>query len=234
MQQLKSTGGKNIRAAREKIDPVKLYTALDAISLLKSVVFTKFDQTLDVVFNLGVDPKHSDQMVRGMVSLPSGTGKSVRVAVFCKEDKEEAAKAAGADLVGSTELIDSIKAGKIDFDICIATPDMMAVIGQVAKILGPKGLMPNPKLGTVTPDVATAVKNAKGGQVEFRVEKAGIVHAGIGKMSFTNDALLLNLKAIVDAIQKSRPSGAKGTYMKQIHLSSTMGPSLKLDIATIQ
>jgi large subunit ribosomal protein L1 len=234
MQQLKTTGGKKIRAAREKTDPAKLYTAHEAINLLKSVAFTKFDQTLDVVLKLGVDPRHSDQMVRGMVSLPAGTGKTVRVAVFCKDDKIEAAKAAGADLVGSLELIESIKAGKIDFDICIATPDMMATIGQVAKILGPKGMMPNPKLGTVTPDVATAVRNAKSGQVEFRVEKAGIIHAGIGKISFAENDLFSNLKALVDAIQKAKPSGAKGTYMKQVFLSSTMGPSLRLDIASIQ
>lgn len=234
MQQLKTTGGKKIRAAREKIDPAKQYSAQEAINLLKSVAFTKFDQTLDVVLKLGVDPRHSDQMVRGMVSLPAGTGKTVRVAVFCKDDKVEAAKAAGADIVGSNELIDSIKAGKIDFDICIATPDMMAVIGQVAKILGPKGMMPNPKLGTVTVDVATAVKNAKSGQVEFRVEKAGIIHAGIGKLSFSENDLFTNLKALVDAIQKAKPSGAKGTYMKQIFLSSTIGPSVRLDLASIQ
>lgn len=234
MQQLKTTGGKNIRAAREKIDPAKLYTAQEAINLLKSVAFTKFDQTLDVVLKLGVDPRHSDQMVRGMVSLPAGTGKTVRVAVFCKDNKVEEAKAAGADIIGSTELIESIKAGKIDFDICIATPDMMATIGQVAKILGPKGMMPNPKLGTVTPDVATAVRNAKSGQVEFRVEKAGIIHAGIGKMSFNENDLLSNLQALVGAIIKAKPSGAKGTYMKQVFLSSTMGPSLRLDVATIQ
>jgi len=234
MQQLKTTGGKHIRAAREKVDPAKLHSAKDAISLIKDVAFTKFDQTLDVVFKLGVDPRHSDQMVRGMVSLPAGTGKTVRVAVFCKDDKVEAAKSAGADLVGSAELIDQIKAGKIDFDICIATPDMMAVIGQVAKILGPKGLMPNPKLGTVTPDVATAVKNAKSGQVEFRVEKAGIIHAGIGKLSFANDDLLSNLKALTDAVIKAKPAGAKGTYMKQIFLSSTMGPSVRVDLSSIQ
>lgn len=234
MQQLKTTGGKKIRAARENIDPAKQYSAQEAINKLKSVAFTKFDQTLDVVLKLGVDPRHSDQMVRGMVSLPAGSGKTVKVAVFCKDDKVEAAKAAGADIVGSTELVDSIKSGKIDFDICIATPDMMAVIGQVAKILGPKGLMPNPKLGTVTVDIATAVKNAKSGQVEFRVEKAGIIHAGIGKLSFKEDDLYANLKALVDAIQKARPSGAKGTYMKQVFLSSTMGPSVRLDLASIQ
>jgi len=234
MQQLKSTGGKKIIAARKEIDPAKQYTASEAILMIKKIAFTKFDQTLDVVLKLGVDPRHSDQMVRGMVSLPAGTGKTIRVAVFCKDDKVEAAKAAGADIVGSSEIIENIKAGKIDFDICIATPDMMAVIGQVAKILGPKGLMPNPKLGTVTPDVATAVKNAKSGQVEFRVEKAGIIHAGIGKLSFSDSDLMSNLKAIVDAVQKSKPSGAKGIYMKQIFLSSTIGPSLKLDLATIQ
>ena len=234
MQLLKSTGGKKIRVARQEIDPVKLYDASEAIATLKKLAFTKFDQTLDVVLKLGVDPRHSDQMVRGMISLPAGTGKSVRVAVFCKDDKVEAAKAAGADIVGSNELVDSIKAGKIDFDICIATPDMMAMIGQVAKILGPKGLMPNPKLGTVTIDVVTAIKNAKNGQVEYRVEKAGLIHAGIGKMSFSDSDLMSNLKTIVDAVQKSKPSGAKGTYMKQIFLSSTMGPALRLDLSTIQ
>ncbi len=234
MQQLKITGGKKLRAVKEKLDPAKVYAADEAIKLLKSVAFTKFDQTLDVVFKLGVDPRHSDQMVRGMITLPSGTGKAVRVAVFCKEDKYDIAKAAGADLVGSVEIIEDIKDGKINFDICIATPDMMGTVGQVAKILGPKGLMPNPKLGTVTPDIATAIKNAKSGQVEFRVEKAGIIHAGIGKLSFSDKDLFSNLKAIFDAIQKAKPSGAKGTYMKQVFLSSTMGPSLKLDSATIQ
>jgi len=234
MQQLKITGGKKLRAVKEKIDRAKVYSANEAINLLKDVAFTKFDQTLDVVFKLGVDPRHSDQMVRGMITLPAGTGKAVRVAVFCKDDKFEIAKSSGADLFGSTEIIDDIKAGKINFDICIATPDMMGIIGQVAKILGPKGLMPNPKLGTVTLDIATAIKNAKSGQVEFRVEKAGIIHAGIGKLSFSEKDLFSNLKAIFDAVQKARPSGAKGAYMKQVFLSSTMGPSLKLDSATIQ
>lgn len=234
MQQLKSTGGKKINSARSKVDPARLYTLAEAINFLKEQAFTKFDQTLDLVFRLGVDPRHSDQMVRGMVSLPAGTGKNVRVAVFCKEDKIEAVKAAGADIIGSPELLESIKSGKIDFDVCIASPDMMGSIGQVAKILGPKGLMPNPKLGTVTPDVVTAVKNAKSGQVEFRVEKAGIIHAGIGKLSFSENDLISNFKTIYDAVQKARPSGAKGIYMKQVFLSSTMGPGLKLDIANLQ
>jgi len=234
MQQLKKTGGKNINNARKDIDSSKLHTAEEAIKILKSKAFTKFDQTLDVVLKLGVDPKHSDQMVRGMVSLPAGTGKEVRVAVFCKEEKSELARAAGADIVGSTDLVDSIRSGKIDFDVCIATPDMMAVIGQVAKILGPKGLMPNPKLGTVTTDIETAVKNAKSGQVEFRVEKAGIIHAGIGKLSFSDSDLLSNLKVLVEAVNKAKPSGAKGTYMKQIFLSSTMGPAVRVESVNVQ
>lgn len=224
---------KNMRAVREKLDASKEYTASAAIEALKASSFTKFDQTLDVVMNLGVDPRHSDQMVRGMTSLPAGTGKDVRVAVICKDDKVDEAKAAGADLVGSTELIDAIKAGKIDFDVCIATPDMMGVVGQVARVLGPKGLMPNPKLGTVTADVATAVKNAKSGQVEFRVEKAGIIHAGIGKLSFTASDLVSNFEAFSRAVIKAKPAGAKGTYVKSVYLSSTMGPSYKIDPATL-
>ncbi|MDX1924778.1 MAG: 50S ribosomal protein L1 [Rickettsiaceae bacterium] len=232
MQQIKTTGGKNIKTARAKIDNTKLYPALEAIAFLKQESFTKFDQTMDLVLKLGVDPRHSDQMVRGMVSLPAGTGKTVKVAVFCKDDKHQVAKDAGADYIGNNELIESIKAGKIEFDICIASPDMMGMIGGVAKILGPKGLMPNPKLGTVTTDVVTAIKNAKSGQVEFRVEKAGIIHAGIGKLSFSNSDLHSNLKAIVDAVNKAKPTGAKGVYMKQAFLSSTMGPALRVDLST--
>jgi len=225
--------GKKITDAKKSIDKTKEYALQEAISLAKSSCFVKFDETLDIAINLGVDPRHSDQMVRGMVSLPAGTGKDVIVAVICKEDKVAEAKAAGADIAGSVEIIDNIKAGKIDFDICIATPDMMGVVGQVARVLGPKGLMPNPKLGTVTQDVATAVKNAKSGQVEYRVEKGGIIHAGIGKISFAVEDLLKNAKVFIDSVVKAKPAGAKGVYLKRIHLSSTMGPSLKVDLSTL-
>lgn len=225
-------GGKKIRSARKKIED-KEYHCDEAIALLQTQSYAKFDETMECVVNLGVDPKHSDQQVRGVVPLPAGTGKDVRVAVICKEDKEAVAKAAGADIVGSMQIIEEIKAGKINFDVCIATPDMMGIVGQVARVLGPKGLMPNPKLGTVTPDVATAVKNAKSGQVEFRVEKAGIVHVGVGKLSFKKEDLLSNIKALLSALIKAKPSGAKGTYLKSIYLSSTMGPSVRLDIASV-
>lgn len=225
--------GKKITDAKKSIDKTKQYALQEAISLAKSSCFVKFDETLDIAINLGVDPRHSDQMVRGMVSLPAGTGKDVRVAVICKEDKVAEAKAAGADIAGSVEIIDNIKAGKIDFDICIATPDMMGVVGQVARVLGPKGLMPNPKLGTVTQDVATAVKNAKSGQVEYRVEKGGIIHAGIGKISFAAEDLLKNAKVFIDSVVKAKPAGAKGAYLRKIHVSSTMGPSLKVDLSTV-
>lgn len=225
-------GGKNLRNAKAKIED-KSYSIPEAVGLLQEVKFAKFDETLDVVLRLGVDPRHSDQQVRGIVALPAGTGRSVRVAVICKEDKEAAAKAAGADIVGSNDVIEEIKAGKINFDICIATPDMMALIGQVARVLGPKGLMPNPKLGTVTPDVATAVKNAKSGQVEFRVEKAGIIHAGVGKLSFSATDLASNVNALVSAVVKAKPSGAKGVYLKSIYLSSTMGPSVRIDTSAL-
>ncbi len=234
MQTLKAKGGKNIRMSRQKVDSKKLYDALEAISFLKENKFSKFDETLEIAMNLGVDPRHSDQMVRGMVNLPAGTGKNVKVAVFCKEDKYIMAKEAGADIVGGVDLVESIKSGLINFDVCIASPEMMGVVGGVAKILGPKGLMPNPKLGTVTPDIVSAIKNAKSGQVEFRVEKAGIIHAGIGKLSFTQDDLLANMKMFISAVAKARPSGAKGVYIKQLYASSTMGPSLRLDIATVQ
>jgi large subunit ribosomal protein L1 len=226
--------GKKIAAAKKAIEKTKEYSLQEAISLVKKSCFAKFDETLDIAINLGVDPRHSDQMVRGMVSLPAGTGKDVRVAVICKEDKVADAKAAGADIAGSTEIIDNIKAGKIDFDICISTPDMMGVVGQVARVLGPKGLMPNPKLGTtVTADITTAVKNAKSGQVEYRVEKAGIVHAGIGKISFADADLLKNAIAFIESVAKAKPAGAKGTYLKRIHVSSTMGPSLRVDLSTV-
>lgn len=225
--------GKKIEAIKKDLDQNKEYSLEEAISLVKKNSFTKFDETLDVVINLGVDPKHSDQMVRGMVSLPAGTGKEVRVAVICKDDKVAEATAAGADLSGSTVIIDDIKAGKIDFDVCIATPDMMGMVGQIARVLGPKGMMPNPKLGTVTADITTAVKNAKSGQVEYRVEKAGIVHAGVGKISFSESDLQKNAQTLIDSVVKAKPSGVKGAYLKKIHVSSTMGPSLKVDISTI-
>ncbi len=229
----KTAKTKNLRAARAKVDDQKQYDLSGAIEAIKSSSFVKFDPTLEVVMKLGVDPKHSDQMVRGITNLPAGTGKTVRVAVICKEEKMDEAKAAGADLVGANELIDEIKAGKINFDVCITTPDMMAAIGQVARVLGPKGLMPNPKLGTVTQDITTAVKNAKGGQVEFRVEKAGIIHVGVGKLSFSADDLSSNVKTLISAVVKAKPSGAKGNYVKGVYLSSTMGPSVKLDMANV-
>lgn len=225
--------GKKLVAVKKDLDQTKLYSLQEAIATLKKVKFAKFDESLEVAINLGVDPRHSDQMVRGIVSLPAGTGKNVRVAVICKDEKVDEAKKAGADLAGSVVLIDDIKAGKVDFDVCIATPDMMGIVGQVARVLGPKGLMPNPKLGTVTADITTAVKNAKSGQVEFRVEKAGIVHAGLGKISFSEADLLKNAQALIGSVVKAKPAGAKGTYLKKVHLSSTMGPSLQVDISTI-
>ena len=225
--------GKKIAAILKDLDQSKEYSLEEAISIVKKNSFTKFDETLDVAINLGVDPRHSDQMVRGIVSLPAGTGKDVRVAVICKDDRVAEANTAGADLAGSTSIIDDIKAGKIDFDVCIATPDMMGMVGQIARVLGPKGMMPNPKLGTVTADIATAVKNAKSGQVEYRVEKAGIVHVGVGKISFSEADLHKNAKTLIDSVVKAKPTGVKGAYLKKIHVSSTMGPSLKVDISTI-
>jgi large subunit ribosomal protein L1 len=225
--------GKKLKEARAKLDSNALCSVENAVATLKEISYVKFDETLEVVMKLGVDPRHSDQMVRGVVALPAGSGKNVRVAVICKDDKIEAAKIAGADLVGSTDIIEEIKSGKINFDVCIATPDMMGVIGGVARILGPKGLMPNPKLGTVTADIATAVKNAKSGQVEFRVEKAGLIHAGVGKLSFAAGDLVKNAQAFMSAVIKAKPSSAKGNYLKAIYLSSTMGPSMKIDLATI-
>lgn len=229
----KEVGGKKIRAARKQIDASKLYNVAEAVKLLQGVTSSNFDQTLEIVAKLGVDPRHSDQMVRGVVAMPAGTGKNVRVAVICKDEKKEEALKAGADMAGSAEIIEEIKAGTIAFDVCIATPDMMGSVGQVARILGPKGLMPNPKLGTVTPDIASAISNAKSGQVEYRVEKAGIVHAGVGKLSFTTEDLVKNVDALFAALMKAKPSGLKGTYMKAAFISSTMGPSVKLDLATL-
>ncbi len=224
--------GKKHNAAKNTIEKDKLYDLDKAVESIKSAAFANFDETVEVAIKLGVDPRQSDQMVRGVSSLPAGTGKDVKVAVICKEDKFDEAKAAGADMVGNDDIIESIKAGKIEFDVCIATPDMMGVIGQVARVLGPKGLMPNPKLGTVTADVATAVKNSKSGQVEFRVEKAGIIHAGVGKVSFKAEDLVKNIKTLTNAIIKAKPSGAKGTYLKAMYLTSTMGTSVKLNIAS--
>lgn len=226
--------GKRIQNGHEGIDRNTVYPLSDAVKMVKERATAKFDETIEISLNLGVDPRHADQMVRGMVQLPNGTGKSVRVAVFAKGDKAEAAKKAGADIVGADDLAEQIQNGDINFDRCIATPDMMAVVGRLGKILGPRGLMPNPKLGTVTADVAAAVAGAKGGQVEFRVEKAGIIHAGVGKASFGEDALVDNVRALVDAIQKAKPTGAKGTYLKRLALSSTMGPGVKVDLATVQ
>ncbi|GAB3132019.1 50S ribosomal protein L1 [Novispirillum itersonii] len=220
--------GKRLKSAYEGVDREKFYELVEAVKIVKGAAKAKFDESLEIAMNLGVDPRHADQMVRGVVELPHGTGKTVRVAVFAKADKAEEAKAAGADIVGAEELMEMIQQGKMDFDRCIATPDMMGLVGRVGKILGPRGLMPNPKLGTVTADVAGAVKSAKAGQVQFRVEKAGIVHAGIGKVSFDEGKLVENVRAFVDAIQKAKPSGAKGTYVQKISLSSTMGPGLKI------
>ena len=216
-----------------KVEPMKLYPAADAIALVKSLATAKFDETVEVAIALGVDPRHADQMVRGVVNLPKGTGKDVRVAVFARGDKAEAATAAGAEVVGAEDLMESIQGGKIDFDRVIATPDMMGLVGRLGKVLGPKGLMPNPKLGTVTPNVAEAVKAAKSGQVEFRVEKAGIVHAGIGKASFPEADLKANFDAFMDAIVKARPSGAKGKFVMKVAMTSTMGPGIKLDLTEI-
>ena len=214
-------------------DAQKLYGVDDAIRTLKEISSTKFDETLEIALNLGVDPRHADQMVRGMVTLPSGTGKDVKVAVFARGDKADAALAAGADKVGAEDLLEDMQAGNVDYGRVIATPDMMGIVGRLGKLLGPKGLMPNPKLGTVTPNVAEAVKAAKGGQVEYRVEKAGIIHGGIGKLSFPDEALKANFDAFVDAIVKARPAGAKGKYLRKVSVSSSMGPGLKIDVAQV-
>ena len=221
--------GKRIVNAYKTVDKNQAYSLKDAVKIVKENATAKFDETIDVAVNLGVDPKYADQMVRGVCSLPHGTGKTVRVAVLAQGEKADQAKAAGADIVGAESLIDSILSGKVDFDRCIATPDMMGMAGKVARILGPKGLMPNPKLGTVTTDVENAVKKAKAGEVQYRVEKNGIVHAGVGKASFSEDQLYENAKVFIDAIIKAKPAGAKGTYLKKISLSSTMGVGVKVD-----
>ena len=226
--------GKRLRQAKEQVDRDRTYALGEAIALVKQGAKAKFDETVEMSVGLGVDPRHADQMVRGVVALPHGTGKTVRVAVFAKGDKADAAREAGADVVGDEDLAAEVQGGKIEFDRCIATPDMMPVVGKLGRILGPRGLMTNPKLGTVTPDVAEAVQAAKGGQVEFRVEKAGIVHAGIGKASFEDKALAENACALVDALNRAKPSGAKGTYMKRAALSSSQGPGVKLDVAALQ
>ena len=224
---------KRLAAAHKAIDSTKSYSLEDAIKLVKQTSKAKFDETVEMSMNLGIDPRHADQMVRGLTSLPNGTGKTVRVGVFARGPKAEEAQAAGADVVGAEDLAEKIQAGEINFDRCIATPDMMGVVGRLGKILGPRGLMPNPRLGTVTMDVKGAVSAAKAGQVEFRAEKAGIIHAGIGKISFDEAKLIENAKALADAIQKARPTGAKGTYLKKASLSSTMGPGIRLDINTL-
>lgn len=224
---------KRARAIGENLDREALYGVDAAVKMVKERATARFDETIEIALNLGVDPRHADQMVRGVVSLPHGTGKDVRVAVFAKDAKAEEAKAAGADIVGAEDLAATVSEGKIEFDRCIATPDMMAVVGRLGKILGPRGLMPNPKLGTVTNDVAKAVAAAKGGQVEFRVEKAGLIHAGVGKASFTEQALSENIHAFVGAIQKAKPTGVKGVYLSRATISSTMGAGVKLDVAAL-
>ena len=223
--------GKRVRAAREAFVGKENLSLEDAVALVKSSSTAKFDETIEVAVNLGVDPRHADQMVRGVVGLPNGTGKTVRVAVFARGAKADEAKAAGADVVGAEDLMETVLGGTIDFDRCIATPDMMPIVGRLGKVLGPRNLMPNPKVGTVTMDVAQAVKNAKGGEVQFRVEKAGIIHGGVGKASFDAAKLVENIRAFVDAVQKAKPTGAKGTYMKKVSISSTMGPGVSVDIA---
>ena len=225
--------GKRLKNIADKIDKNQDYLLVDAVKLVKENATAKFDETIEVAMNLGVDPRHADQMVRGMVQLPHGTGKTVRVAVFARGDKAEEARASGADIVGAEDLAEKIEGGEIGFDRCISTPDLMPVVGKLGRVLGPKGLMPNPKLGTVTQDVKGAVKGAKGGQVEFRLEKAGLIHAGVGKASFEETALSENVSALVNAVSRSKPSGAKGTFIKRISISSTMGPGIKLDVAAV-
>jgi len=224
--------GKRYKQAMTSVDRDKTYSLDEAVKMVKANAKAKFDETIEIAMNLGIDPRHADQAVRGMVELTSGTGKTVRVAVFARGAKAEEAKAAGADLVGAEDLAEKINAGEMNFDRCVATPDMMGVVGRLGKVLGPRGLMPNPKLGTVTQDVTAAVKAAKAGSIEFRAEKAGIVHAGVGKASFSEEAIAANVKALVTAINRAKPSGAKGTFIKKVSLSSTMGPGVKLDPAT--
>ena len=225
--------GKRTKAARANVVPSKLYDMGDAVKLAKDNATAKFDETIEISMNLGVDPRHADQMVRGVINLPNGTGRTVRVAVFAKDAKADEAKAAGADIVGAEDLMEEVQKGNIEFDRCIATPDMMPIVGRLGKILGPRNLMPNPKVGTVTPNVAEAVKSAKGGAVEFRVEKNGIVHAGVGKASFSEEALTENVKAFTSAVAKAKPAGAKGTFIKRVAISSTMGPGVHVDPASV-
>jgi large subunit ribosomal protein L1 len=229
----RAAGGKRNAAIREGLDRTKAYGIEEAVKLLKARAKAKFDETIEVAVNLGVDPKHADQMVRGVCNLPNGSGRTSRVAVFARGAKAEEAKAAGADVVGAEDLVETVAKGTINFDRCIATPDLMGLVGRLGKVLGPRGLMPNPRVGTVTMDVAAAVKGAKGGSVEFRVEKAGIVHAGIGKASFPERALVENIRAFLDAVAKAKPSGSKGTYIKKVSVSSTMGPGIKIDAGTV-
>ncbi|MAO56827.1 MAG: 50S ribosomal protein L1 [Rhodospirillaceae bacterium] len=224
--------GKRARALNETVDRDALYDLNEAVTMVKGNANAKFDETIELAINLGVDPRHADQMVRGMVELPHGTGKSVRVAVFARDAKADEAKEAGADVVGAEDLMEAVQNGQMDFERVIATPDMMAVVGRLGKVLGPRGLMPNPKLGTVTPDVAAAVKAAKAGQIEFRVEKAGIIHAGVGKASFSEDQIRENISAFINAINRAKPSGAKGTYMQRVSVSSSMGPGVKINVAS--
>jgi large subunit ribosomal protein L1 len=223
---------KRITKAREGIDPAKAYTLGEAVKLVKERATAKFDETVEIAMNLGVDPRHADQMVRGVCNLPNGSGRTLKVAVFARGPKAEEAKKAGADIVGAEELVEVVNGGKIEFDRCIATPDMMGLVGRLGKVLGPRGLMPNPRVGTVTMDIANAVVAAKGGSVEFKVEKAGVLQAAVGKASFTADKLEGNIRALVDAVQKARPTGAKGTYINRIAISSTMGPGVKVDIGS--
>src|SRR3954465_3378360 len=225
--------GKRIRAAREGVNRTKLYPLSDAVKMVKDRAKAKFDETVEVAMNLGVDPRHADQMVRGVCNLPNGSGRTVRVAVFARGAKADEARAAGADVVGAEDLVERVQGGNIDFDRCIATPDMMPLVGRLGKVLGPRGMMPNPKIGTVTMDVTAAVKGAKGGNVEFRVEKAGIVQAGVGKASFAEDKLVQNIRALADAVAKAKPAGAKGTYIQRVAVSSTMGPGIKVEPASL-
>jgi len=225
--------GKRSLKAREGIDREKLYGLDEAVKLVKDRAKAKFDETIEIAMNLGVDPRHADQMVRGVVTLPNGTGRSQRVAVFARGAKADEARAAGADIVGAEDLVEKVTGGSVDFDRCIATPDLMPLVGRLGKVLGPRGLMPNPKVGTVTMDVTSAVKGAKGGSVEFRVEKAGIVHAGVGKASFAADKLAENIRAFADAVQKAKPQGAKGHFISRVAISSTMGPGVKIDISSL-
>src|SRR6204780_5067487 len=225
--------GKKVLKSRESVERTKLYGLADAVKLVKARAVAKFDETIELAINLGVDPKHADQMVRGVVNLPNGTGRTLRVAVFARGAKAEEARNAGADVVGAEDLVAAVQGGTIDFDRCIATPDMMPLVGRLGKVLGPRGLMPNPKVGTVTMDIAAAVKASKGGAVEFRVEKAGIVQGSVGKASFSEDKLIQNIMAFVDAVSKAKPQGAKGTYLQRIAISSTMGPGVKVDLSTV-